>query len=221
LCHQAGNFAAPEETVMSPADPSVCVWVQQLREGDKDVPVQKLWERYFQQLVGLARFMLGSRPRRVADEEDVALSAFDSFCQGVLQGRYPQLNARDDLWRLLVTIAVRKVYRLNLRNSCAKRGGNAVLDEAALIGTDSGDPSGVGLEQFLATDPTPEFAAQAAEQYWRLLGMLEDEKLRWLAQWKMEGFTNEEIAAKLGCTRRTVERRLAVVRSIWSNEEAA
>ena len=28
---------------MSPEHPSVSVWVQKLREGDKDLPVQKLW----------------------------------------------------------------------------------------------------------------------------------------------------------------------------------
>ena len=46
--------------------------------------------------------------RRAADEEDVALSAFDSFCRGAEQGRFPQLDGRDDLWHLLVVITVRK-----------------------------------------------------------------------------------------------------------------
>ena len=46
--------------------------------------------------------------RRVADEDDVALSAFKSLCVGAARGRYPILTDRDDLWRLLIVIAARK-----------------------------------------------------------------------------------------------------------------
>jgi DNA-directed RNA polymerase specialized sigma24 family protein len=198
---------------------SVSVWMQQLKAGDRDLPVEKLWERYFQRLVGLARHKMAGLPRRVADEEDVALSAFDSFCQGVARGKFPQLDDRDNLWRLLVTITARKVYQLNLTNSCQKRGGNAVLDEAALTGpADTGD-GGIGLEQFVATDPTPEFAAQAAEEFAQLLALLPDGDLRSLAQWKMEGYTNKEIAARLGCVVRSVERRLRTIRICWDGRD--
>jgi DNA-directed RNA polymerase specialized sigma24 family protein len=202
---------------MSPGNSSVTTWVQQLREGDKDLPAQQLWQRYFQRLVGLARTMLGKRARPVADEEDVALSAFDSFCAGAVQGRFPQLDDRNNLWRLLVTITARKVYRLNLHYDCRKRGGDAVLDEAALKGQNGSKDSGIGLEQFISTEPSPEFAAAAAEEYQRRLAQLDDENLRKLALWKMEGFTNEEIARRFGCAPRTIERRLAIVRSIWSD----
>ena len=84
-------------------DPSVSIWMQQMKAGDSGRAVQKLWERYFQRS-SVWRVKLGKMPRRVADEEDVALSAFDSFCQGVAGGRFPQLDDRDNLWRILVTI---------------------------------------------------------------------------------------------------------------------
>src|SRR5262249_15198784 len=61
---------------------------------------QKLWEGYFQKMVGLARQKLQGLPRRAADEEDVALSAFNSFCLGAGAGRFPQLSDRDSLWPL-------------------------------------------------------------------------------------------------------------------------
>ena len=51
-------------------------------------------------------------PRVAADEEDVALSAFDSFCRGAQRGRFPQLDDRDNLWRLLVVITSRKAVDL-------------------------------------------------------------------------------------------------------------
>ena len=90
---------------------SVTHWIAELRAGDP-AAAQKLWERYFSRLVGLARQKLHALPRRAADEEDVALSAFDSFCRGVEQDRFPHLEDRDNLWQLLVTITARKALDL-------------------------------------------------------------------------------------------------------------
>src|SRR5262245_39443366 len=95
---------------MSPIE-SVTHWINQLKAGDH-AAAQNLWERYCQRLVGLARKKLRDRPRRVTDEEDVALSAFDSFCRAAKRGRFSQLHDRDDLWQLLVLIAERKVIKL-------------------------------------------------------------------------------------------------------------
>jgi DNA-directed RNA polymerase specialized sigma24 family protein len=201
---------------MAADDSSVSQWLDQLEAGDAAAP-QKLWERYFGRLVGLARAKLGAMPRRAADEEDVALSAFNSFFQGVAQGRFPQLDDRDNLWRLLVTLTARKACQLHLYYGRHKRGGNAVLDEAALARTGS---AALALEQFLARDPTPEFAAQAAEEYERLLASLQNPDWRALAQLKLEGYTNEEIATRLGCGLRSVERRLRLIRDYWTCKAA-
>jgi DNA-directed RNA polymerase specialized sigma24 family protein len=194
---------------------SVTNWVAQLSAGNADA-AQKVWERYFRRLVGLARARLGSLPRRAADEEDVALSAFHSFFEGVARGRFPRLEDRDNLWQLLVTITARKAYQLQLRQGRQKRGGALVRDEAALAGADS---DAAGLEQFLGREPTPAFAAQAAEEYQRLLDTLPDADWRGLVQQKMEGYTNEEIAVQLGCALRTVERRLNIIRKLWEQHQ--
>src|SRR4051794_18449637 len=89
---------------------SVTRWIGDLKSGG-DAAAQRLWERYFERLVHLARKKLRNdrRSRTVEDEEDAALSAFDSFCRGVDGGRFPSLTDRDDLWRLLVVLTVRKV----------------------------------------------------------------------------------------------------------------
>src|SRR5262245_21852756 len=101
---------------------TVSQWLDQLKAGDR-AGVQKLWERYFRQLVGLARGKLAGAPRRAADEEDVALSAFDSFCRAAERGRFPRLEDRDDLWRLLAVLTERKAIGLRRREGRAKRGG--------------------------------------------------------------------------------------------------
>src|SRR3954449_262565 len=89
---------------------SVTLWLGALKGGDLDA-AQPLWERYFAQLVRLARARLLAAPRAAADadEEDAALSAFDSFCGGAARGRFPRLVDRDELWRLLVVLTARKV----------------------------------------------------------------------------------------------------------------
>src|SRR5690349_4606330 len=89
------------------AERSVTRWIGSLKAGDADA-AQRLWERYFGALVRLAYARLRGAPRAAADEEDAALSAFDSFCRGAARGRYPRLDDRDDLWRLLVVITERK-----------------------------------------------------------------------------------------------------------------
>ena len=194
-------------------DDSVTSWITRLQAGDH-AAAQPLWERYFGRLVGLARARLQGAPRRAADEEDVALSAFDSFCRGAERGRFPRLEDRDDLWRLLVVITARKAARLVRDESRLKRGGGRPPPPAGA------DPAEADLEQVVGQEPSPEFAAQVTEQCERLLASLDDALLRSVALWKMEGFTNEEIAAKLGRTPRTVERKLRLIRSIWEQENA-
>src|SRR5947209_7211625 len=90
---------------------SVTRWIDLLKDGDT-AAARPLWEAYYRRLVTLARARLRGLPLRSADEEDVALSSFDSFCRGAEQGRFPRLEDRDDLWQLLVVITVRKAYDL-------------------------------------------------------------------------------------------------------------
>jgi RNA polymerase sigma factor (sigma-70 family) len=200
-----------------PSAGSVTTWIEQLRSGNR-AAAQQLWQRYFPRLVGLARRKLAGTPRRAADEEDVALSAFDSFCRGVEQGRFPQLGDRDDLWAMLVVITVRKAIDLKQHEGRQKRGGGqvggeSVLDE--LLGDEDGEG---GIGQVVGAEPTPELAAQVAEEFQRLLAKLGSDELRSIAVWKLEGYTNAEIAAQLDCAEVTVERRLNLIRSVWKED---
>ena len=199
-------------------DGSVTRWIGDLVAGDvAGSAAQKLWERYFDRLVHLARARLQAVPRRMADEEDVALSAFHSLCEGAAQGRFARLEDRDDLWALLVTITARKAAEQVRRERRQKRGGGRVRGEQEL---GPADPDAGGLDELVGREPTPELAAMIAEQYIDLLGRLPDEALRRIAAWKLEGYSNDEIAARLGCGRRTIERKLGVIRSSWRADGA-
>ena len=188
---------------------SVTQRIAALKRGDQSA-AQELWEAYFRRLVGLARLRLRDTPRRAADEEDVALSAFDSFCRGAQEGRFPRLDDRHDLWQILVLITVRKA--INLRNYEARnlRGSGRIQSLA--------DLSPEGLETISGGEPTPELAAQFAEEFQRLMERLGDSTLQRVASFKLEGYTNQEIAHRLGCVTSTVERKLARIRGIWASE---
>ena len=193
---------------------SVTFWLGRLKAGDPTA-TQKLWEGYFQRLVRLARGRLQAAPRRAADEEDVALSAFDSFCRGVEEGRFPRLSDRDDLWQLLVLLTARKASNLVRLERRQRRGGGKVHNASALA---AGPQDEAALANLIGREPDPEFAVQVAEECRRLLERLEDPTLQAIAVWKMEGHTNEEIADKLGRAVGTVERKLQLIRKIWGTE---
>jgi RNA polymerase sigma factor (sigma-70 family) len=187
-----------------------------LEAGDH-AAAQPLWEAYYPRLVGLARKHLQGTSRRAADEEDVALSAFDSFCGGVAQGRFPQLKDRDGLWALLVLITVRKATDLVNYNRRARRGGDKVHGESGFEPL-AGEAGEAGLDQVKDGDPTPDVAAQLAEEFQALLDRLGTPELRSVAVWRLEGYTNAEIAERLGCAEVSVERRLKLIRKILAGE---
>jgi RNA polymerase sigma factor (sigma-70 family) len=187
---------------------SVTRWLDALLGGDP-AAAQQLWERYFQRLVRLARHKLRNTPKRVADEEDVALSAFDSFCRNAEKGRFPKLLDRDSLWRLLMVITARKAAHLLRDQGRQKRGGgSAPVDES----------ENSCLDRVLSREPEPEFAAEVAEECQRLLCKLGAADLETVALRRMEGYTVEEIAAELDCAPRSVQRRLRLIRGIWESE---
>jgi DNA-directed RNA polymerase specialized sigma24 family protein len=187
---------------------SVSCWLTQLKDGDAEA-ARQIWDRYFRRLVGLARRKLRGTPCRAANEEDVALSAFASFCRGVERDRFPHLHDRENLWHLLVVITARKSAHQLRREQQQKRGGGLPQPCRA----DLPDPA-----QLLSREPTPEFAAEVAEECRRLLHRLDDPGLETVALWKMEGYTNEEIAAHFRCAPRTIERKLRLIRALWMEE---
>jgi RNA polymerase sigma factor (sigma-70 family) len=194
---------------------SVAHWLRGIREGD-GAAAQRLWERYFDRLVALAKQKLPPHAKRAFDEEDVALSAFQSFHEATSAGRYPQLGDRAGLWNMLVVITARKAKSYSRREMRQKRGGGGVRGDSGFAPADD-----AGIDQVIGDEPTPEFASQVAEEYQRLLQQLDDDELRTIAVRKMEGFTSDEIAEQLGCARRTVERRLTMIRTRWQESAAA
>ena len=193
-------------------------WIEQLKDGDAEA-AEKLWHRYFQQIVRLAGVKLEGAKRAVADEEDVALSAFKSLCLGAKEDRFPRLTDRDSLWSLLIAITAHKSVDLIRHENRQKRGGKGAVtnDESS----SNEKKNVVPLSQIIECDPTPEFAAEMGEQLAKLLQKLEqarDPDLLHIANSKMLGHSTTEVATQLGCVRRTVERKVRLIHQIWEEE---
>jgi RNA polymerase sigma factor (sigma-70 family) len=196
---------------------SVTRWIDGAKAGDGS-DIERLWDRYYERLVRLAAARLPAQSRRSFDEEDVALSAFQSFCARAGHGNFPQLRGRDDLWRLLATITVRKALDTLRHQSRQKRGGGKVLGESALLVSES--TAKVGLADVLSREPTPEQAAQFAEEFRRYLARLDEPALRTIALRRLDGQSAKEIAKSLNVSTKTVERKLQLIRAIWSKESS-
>ena len=189
----------------------VSEWMLHIAEGDAEA-ARKIWNDYFGKLVRLAKRKLEGMPNRDSDEEDVALSAMNSFYQGLVRHQFDFIRHREDLWKLLVTITVRKATAKRRAFFAQKRGGGQVRGES-VFGRPEDEQE--GLANVLGTEPTPELAVSLAENCRELLDQLQDATLRQVALWTLEGYRTAEIADKLGCVRRTVERKLERVREIW------
>lgn len=190
---------------------SVTHWIGALKSGNPEA-AQQLWQRYWKRLVGLAAKKLTGAQRQTADEEDIAQIAIKSFFLGAREGRFPQLHDRHDLWALLVRMTANKAVDKRIHDKAQKRGGQHIIQSMDRALDSQWDEQ---LEPIIGNEPTPEFALQVTEEYHRLLAALPDDTLRKIAVWKMERFTHDEIAEKLGCVRRTVQRRLLLIQQIW------
>jgi DNA-directed RNA polymerase specialized sigma24 family protein len=195
---------------------SVSRWLEGLKAGDKQAEAA-LWKRYCDRLVRLARKKLRHSSRRVVDEEDIALSAFNSLCLGARKGRFPALADRDSLWGLLVFITAQKAADWIAYERRKKRGGGKVRGNSVWAKGKAGSRA-EDFDRCLANSPGPETLNILAEEYDRLLNSLGDETLRQIAELRVQGNTVNEIAAKLDMAQRTVHRKLDLIRKILKAE---
>ncbi|MBC8876713.1 MAG: RNA polymerase subunit sigma-70 [Planctomycetes bacterium] len=176
---------------------------------------RSVWDRFGSRLMQVARRKLGNGfSGRVADEEDVVISAFNSFCARVAAGKIEMTDDEEDLWPLLKVITERKAIDYFQRERRQKRGGGQVRGESALDGG-SKSPRAGGVGEVPAGDRSPSSMARAAEMFEQLLDVLDDDMLRVIAIFKMEGRTNPEIAEIFCISRATVVRKLEVIRTVW------
>ena len=179
---------------------SVSHWLDGLRDGDANA-AQELWDRYFARLTAVAQ----KRLQNISAErsgEDVALSAMKSVMIGIRENRFPDLADRSNLWPLLVTITARKSVSEQRRQLAQKR---SKARECRLE----------DLRDYIGVEPSPEFEVEVSDELERLVVSLSDPTLRTIVERRLAGYSVDEIAADLGCSSRTIIRKLNRVRQEW------
>jgi DNA-directed RNA polymerase specialized sigma24 family protein len=193
--------------------------LQRVRGGDEDA-IARLWDDYYLHLVRIAAKRLPANLRRAGDEEDIALSAFHSFIAGIREDHFPDLQGRDNLWGLLITLTGRKVHAHLRHQTRQKRGGGSVRGESVFIDR-TGDQRAGGIGGVTGDTQAADVQAELAEACEELLNQLSDEQLKQIAIMRMDGFLVDEIAERLQLSKRAVERRLQLIRRTWSEQAEA
>ena len=180
---------------------SITRLIRAVQDGS-DSAVRPLLEAYFDRLVQLARKRLQNLPGLGGYDEDLALRSFHSVYVRLRDPARPlDLGGRDDLWRLLATRTISRAIDLIRRHHPGEV------------------PGDQDVTQLFKREPTPQEAAEVADECRRLLESLPEPELRQIALWKVEGYTNEEIATRLDCVPRTIERKVSRIRLLWKHEK--
>ena len=202
-----------------PDNDPVTLWLEELRDSEDDA-ARKLWNHFVVELCSQARKKLSPATRRVYDEEDAVQSAFRSVCVGISSGRFPDLKDRNGLMALLLVITTRKVVRRHEHDGRQRRDVSRNISDMIFSGSTS-STSPFGLDQYASLEPTPEFAAEFVETCETLFHNLDNHLLQNVVTLRLEGYTDAEIAKQLSCSRRTVQRKLELIRRHWNELEVA
>lgn len=145
--------------------------------------------------------------KKVTSGEDIVVSVFESFYRAAENGRFPDLSGRDDLWRLLLTMSARKIIDRRRHERRQRRGAGAKVQSI-----DDRNSDDQVIIEVIGNEPTPEMVHMMTESFEQLISHLGDGQLREIAVGRMEGFSNAELAQRLECSERTIERRLNLIR---------
>jgi RNA polymerase sigma-70 factor, ECF subfamily len=191
----------------------------ELRSKDarlRNEAAEAIWNTYCQTLLDLACRSLDQRLQRRIGPEDVVQRTFKSFFLRQQRGQF-DLASRDDLLRLLMNMTQNKARGAATRETRRRR--DYRRDQAVKsVAGDPGDSDAWLLDRAEQGMPTPAEAAEFAEEAERRLARL-PEDLRRIALYKLEGYTNAEIASlpDKPCSERTVERKLKLIREAWGD----
>lgn len=208
LRYRYNEFQVLNERILMTSDDSlgsVSLIFQQLQDGDRDA-ARKLWTRYFPRLAHLAQTVLRGR-RLPSSAEDAVQDAFLQFFQHAEFGNYHRKLHRDRIWQILSRITIQRASKLIRREAAQKRGSGGVMVASDL---EDGSCANV-LDNVIGTLSTAEFDVILKET----LELLDDD-LREIVFLRLAGYTNAQMKDMLGCSLRSVERRLFLIRATWS-----
>jgi len=183
---------------------------------DDQAFVEDLWKQYYAKLkLAVAGRVNGIR-RSVANESEIALSAFHSFVQRAQAGQFPDLADHDALWRLLKTIAIRKANDTRKRLRAKKRGGDQAIYGQSDLAND--EQRITGVEAAVGMVDSPSLDAEVSDLFNDLMAKLPDDRHRDAILLKLQGAPLATIAECLETSTRTVQRLLKQIEAEWQGE---
>jgi len=165
------------------------------RDGDESAATE-MFRRYVERLTLLARSRLSPKLAARTDPEDVVMSAYRSFFVGAQRGQF-SLQRSGDLWRLLVSITLHKLYRVAKRHTAEMR----------TVDLESHLDQGLEVTSAaLSREPTPDEAVTLADELEAIMSRLDSFAQRVL-ELRLQGERIAEIAADTGRSERAAARR--------------
>lgn len=190
-----------------PASPEEQALIDLWRQGDEEA-ARKIVESYIDRLLLLARRHISQRLASRVDPEDVVQSVFRTFFARVKEGRFV-FAEQDDLCKLLVRITLHKTLRQVAFHKAAKRDPGQE--------TEQGEHHREQLLAILDREPSPEATVAFIDQLEKFLGNLRPQE-RQILELRLQGYSNEEIAQKLGLYDRKIRRIIEHVRATAEKE---
>jgi len=122
---------------------------------------------------------------------------------------------------LLYCIAGRKAGAYVRYQQAVKRGGGNVQGESAFLDQaskyETADSAARRIDQVADDNPSPLSIESFLRDCEELFEKLDTDELRTIAILRIEGYSVDEIASRIGCAKRSVERRLNLIRQIWAS----
>jgi len=197
---------------MEPSDNESFEKLLDAMQSGEDRAFTAFFNRHYDQLVQFAKKKLGSFPLRTFDEHDVAQSAMKSLFKSLRKNRLEAQNSIE-LWQILISITKNKLIDRRRRQHAQKRGSGMVRGDS--IWTQAGDDNLFYEQQDTKQNMTPDAQVELLETTDLLFQRLEDDKTREVARLLLEGYRINDIAEKLNCVRRTIERKIVHIRELW------
>ena len=179
---------------------SITRLLDQLRLGEESA-AHELVKRYLPRL--RARLGQVAAQLKLADEDDIAISAFYELCKSLEKSRFEDISDRTELWQVLSMIAMRKANDFRKFENAQKRGGkNRPLSLENF------------KHQIASFDESPGLQLEMFEHCEHFLKQLKDKDLRAVAELKISGHTNSEVSKELGIAIRTVQAMVAKTKEL-------
>ncbi len=175
--------------------------MRRLRSGSEDAATQ-LYQRYATRLLALARSQTGIDLAARVDAEDIVQSVFRTFFRRAHQGDY-NVPEGEELWKLFLVMGLNKIRKVGAFHRAAKRSiqADAIVPLEQIV-TATGDENSLTVLRMVIDEVLADLAPAHRE----------------IIHLRIEGHEVQEIAARLGRSKRSIERILQGFRETLSQQ---